>query len=100
MRVRYLFSSKKTGKSRKPFSVNSHKQEFPKLVREVIRTADIILEILDSRFVSKTRNPELEEYILSQDKKIIYILNKADLVDVNALKENPETFELNPKIII
>lgn len=40
--------------------------------------SDIILEILDARFPEDTRNPELEELV--RDKRIIYVLNKADLL--------------------
>ena len=56
------------------------KKRFPEIVRGIIADSDIILEILDARFPKETRNKEIEEFIKSQGKKIIYVLNKSDLV--------------------
>jgi len=47
----------------------------------------VILEVLDARFFEETRNLELEDEIKKQNKKIIYVLNKADLVKSSALSE-------------
>jgi ribosome biogenesis GTPase A len=56
-----------------------------KLVNDVIREADILLLILDSRFIPETRNRELEYKIQSSGKKLIYIFNKCDLVNKDYL---------------
>jgi len=93
MRIRYSFSSRRTGYIE---GRNDHKQTFPKLVREVIATSDIILEILDARFLKETRNPDLEKLILDKKKKIIYVLNKSDLVDIKKTKEKIQELELFP----
>jgi hypothetical protein len=45
------------------------------------------LEVLDARFIEETRNRELEKEIEKQKKKIIYVLNKSDLVKPVRLKE-------------
>src|SRR3989338_6943058 len=88
MRVRYLFSSRKT-RQIDPF--NQHKIAVPKQVSEIIRISDVVLEVLDARFLNETRNKEM---------KVIYVLNKADLVDIVKLKEEAERKELFPYVII
>jgi hypothetical protein len=61
--------------------------------------SDIILEVLDARFIKETRIPELEEMIKKQNKKIIYVLNKADLINIK--KANKEEIgSLNPKVFV
>ncbi|MDP1695793.1 MAG: GTPase [archaeon] len=96
--IKYIFSSKKTGKFRKSPLTNKHRVEFPKMVRDVIETSDLILEVLDARFIDKTRNIEMENFIKAQGKKLIYIINKVDLIDLNELKENYDFSELTPYI--
>lgn len=95
MRIRYSFSSRKTGIIE---GTNKHKQPFPKIVREVITLADIILEILDARFINQTRNPELEAFVQSEGKKLIYVLNKADLVDDIKTQEEVDQIGLTPYV--
>lgn len=88
MHQRHSFSSKKTGKFKKAPSTNKHRIKFPKIVADVIRTSDILLEILDARFIDKTRNLEIENLVKKEGKRLIYILNKADLVNIDELKSN------------
>lgn len=99
MRVRYEFSSKKTRKSRKPSNTNKHNVAFPAQVLKVIDTSEIILEVLDARFIDKTRNLEIEKEILRQGKKLILILNKIDLVDLKEFKQNTELASLKPYVM-
>ena len=90
MRVKYVFSSRRT---RKIDPHNKHRQEYPELAKEVISVSDVILEVLDARFIEQTRNKELEEFASSQEKKIIYVINKADLIkDKNASGLEPHIF--------
>jgi ribosome biogenesis GTPase A len=96
MRQRYSFSARRTGVIE---GTNKHKQAFPKLAREVIRISDIILEVLDARFIEETRNPELEEEIKKRDKFLIYVLNKADLVNLAELKRKTELSNLTPYVL-
>jgi len=79
VRVRYSFSSRRTRHTK---NIKKQKEKFPKLVREIIGNSDIILEVLDARFIQETRNKEIEKEIRDQGKKIIYVLNKSDLVDL------------------
>lgn len=84
MRVRYSFSSRRT-RTIDPF--NQHRTPFPKLVEDVIENADILLEVLDARFIEETRNPEVEEFIKNKGKKIIYVLNKSDTINKNKINK-------------
>ncbi len=97
MRVRYSFSSRHTGTID---STNVHKIPVPALVREVIRISDIVLEVLDARFINETRNKELERMVLDLGKKIVFVLNKADLVNVQELKQSGKLEELMPYVFI
>ena len=74
------------------------KTNFSEIVDEVIKQSDIVLEILDSRFPEKTRNKELEDKIRSRGKRLIYVLNKCDLVS----KEQSEKLKrvLKPSIFV
>lgn len=97
MRPRYSFSSRKTGTIE---GTNQHRVHFPKLVREIISKSDIVLEILDARFFEKTRNPDFEKMVHGFRKKLIFVFNKADLVDINDLKLKIEKSELKPYSIL
>lgn len=53
---------------------------FWNIVHEVIDRSDVLLEILDARLPEMTRNPEVEAKVQSKGKKLILVLNKADLI--------------------
>lgn len=57
------------------------------VVHKVVEQSDIILEILDARFIEETRNKEVEEKINQKKKILIYVINKCDLVDDNHIKK-------------
>ncbi len=78
MKQQYSFSSHRTKNIK---NIKKQKQKFLDLVRDIIRISDVVLEILDARFIEETRNFEFERLIKEQGKKIIYVLNKSDLVD-------------------
>ena len=87
MRIRYSFSSRKTGRARDPKNFKKQKGKYPLMIEKIISESDIILEILDARFPEETRNHEIEKKIIKSKKKIIYILNKADLTTKKIIKE-------------
>lgn len=89
MKLRYSFSSRRT---RKIDNICRQKQKYPSVARKIIEISDVILEILDARFPEETRNTELEEEILKQKKKIIYVFNKADLIGTKMEKKVKEEF--------
>jgi len=78
MKPRYSFSSRRT---RNVENIRKQKQKYPELTRKIIEDSDIILEILDARFIEETRNKEVEEVLTREKKKIIYVINKSDLID-------------------
>lgn len=51
-----------------------------KTVFKVIGRADIVLEILDSRDPESFRNKKIEQIVVERGKKLIFVINKADLV--------------------
>lgn len=89
-----LGKSKKTrGKS--PHT-HKHRESIPSQVDKIIEQADIILEILDARFIDKTRNLEIEKKAKQLGKVLIYVLNKSDLIDVKKIIQAKELEELKP----
>lgn len=56
-------------------------RNFWKVVNEVIGMSDVVLEILDARHVFDTRNVEIERKVIEKKKILIYVINKADLVE-------------------
>ncbi len=99
MRVRYSFSSRMTGRARLVHT-NQHRVAVPKIIVEVIKKSDIVLEILDARFIDATRNSEVENIIKSGGKKIIFVINKSDLVDEEKLKNEIKEKKIFPYAII
>ena len=97
MRVRYSFSSRHTRAAALP---SKPKTPIPAIVKEVIRISDIVLEVLDARFIDETRNKELEKLIFEEGKKIIYVLNKADLVNISELIKSGMLDKLKPYVLI
>lgn len=50
------------------------------MVRKVVERADVVLEVVDSRDPMATRTRELEKLATSMGKKLIIVINKADLI--------------------
>jgi len=79
---------------------NEHKKAFSLIVKEVIAVSDIVLEILDARFIDQTRIPELENEVRAAGKKLIFILNKVDLVDPRKLEEEGKLKDVKPYVFL
>lgn len=94
MRPRYSFSSRHTGKIR---NIRKQRGKYPTIARKIVQDSDIILEVLDARFIQETRNEKFEEEIKKRGKRVIYVFNKADLVNKKNLKI-PE--ELKPYVLV
>ena len=77
----------------------SPRKKLPEIITELINQSDIILEILDSRFINETRNKEIEEIIKKNNKLIIYVLNKVDLIEKRKIYEL-ELEHLKPRVLI
>jgi len=50
-------------------------------VTSLIKQSDLVIEVLDARYVDRTRNFNLENTVIEHGKKILLVLNKADLVE-------------------
>lgn len=87
--VQYTYSSHRTRRIEK---IRKQRVKYPQVARNIVDTSDIILEVLDARFIEETRNKELEEEIEAQKKKIIYVLNKSDLVKASRLRKITKEF--------
>ncbi|MFZ5954799.1 MAG: YlqF/YawG family GTPase [Nanoarchaeota archaeon] len=85
---------------RKLENSNKHKRPFPKIIRNMIEICDIILEVLDARFIEETRNLEIEELIKSKNKKIIYVLNKSDLMNLNGKRKELTEKNIYPFVFV
>ncbi|MBI2654190.1 50S ribosome-binding GTPase [Candidatus Woesearchaeota archaeon] len=68
------------------------KRGFWIVVKDIIRKADIILEILDARMPDLTRNKHLEQYVAVSGKRLILVINKKDLISENAIKGIEERY--------
>lgn len=81
--------------------VNLQRQrgKYPVLAEKIVYMSDIILEVLDARFVNETRNPEIERLMKKQDKSVIYVFNKADLID-KSKREQAQFTELSPRVFV
>ena len=77
MRTKFIFSSRR---NRHTENMTRKKAKYPQVAKAIVDTSDIILEVLDARFPNETRNTELEKEIGKQKKKIVYVINKADLI--------------------
>ncbi len=56
-----------------------------KIANRIINNCDIVIMVLDARNPEHTRNRKLENEIKKLDKKLIYVLNKSDLVPLKVL---------------
>lgn len=97
MRIRYSFSSRRTGNIE---NIKKQREKFPKLVRDMIKVCDVLLEVLDARFIAETRNLEVEDLIKEQGKQILYVLNKSDLTDARKAKKQAQELGLFPFVLV
>jgi ribosome biogenesis GTPase A len=72
-----------------------------KVIENIIKDSDIILEILDARMPNISRNIELEELIEKKEKELIFILNKSDLISPKELRKKFQKLnKIKPTFII
>jgi len=74
---------------------------YKSLVKEVIKKADVLLEVVDARFPEETRNSEIEREIARLNKPLIIVINKCDLVSKEKLEKTKARFsKIAPTIFI
>lgn len=67
-------------------------------VNRVLQDADILIEVLDARLIEQTRNKEIEKKVEKSGKKLLFVINKCDLVNIDTLRQ--EKRELQPVVYI
>ena len=67
-------------------------------VNKVLKEADMIIEVLDARLIDETRNEELESKVKNLDKRLLFVVNKCDLVDKKKLEATKKL--LKPSVFI
>lgn len=73
-------------------------KSFWRHVNKVLQGSEIIIEVLDARMIEETRNIEIENKIKMYGKKILYVINKCDLVAPERLSSLKN--KLNPSVFI
>lgn len=76
------------------------KRGFWIVVKNIIKKADVVLEILDARMPELTRNEQLEKYALDSGKKLILVMNKKDLVSDEAIKSIEKRYSGRDCVIV
>lgn len=62
-------------------------------VMKIIDESDLVLEVLDARFPSQTRNQQLEKIVSAKGKQLVLVLNKSDLISKNKAGKFKEELE-------
>jgi len=66
---------------------------FTSVVKKVIDRADVILEVVDARFIDETSNSEIEARVKRNGRILIKVINKCDYVDKDILDEVKKKYE-------
>ncbi len=69
-------------------------------IEHVIKKSNIVLQVLDSRLLRETLNTDIEQQIRNSKKKMLYIVNKCDLVEENTLKMEIQRLGITPYVIV
>lgn len=75
-----------------------HMKKTRELIQQNLKMVDAVVEVIDARIPSSSRNPIIDELVKS--KKRIIILNKSDLSDANANKEWEEYFKVQGNLVL
>ncbi|MFH1787365.1 MAG: GTPase [archaeon] len=62
-------------------NLKKQRGKYQDILLKIIEISDIIIEVIDSRFIDETRNKKIEKIITNKNKRIIYALNKSDLTN-------------------
>lgn len=68
------------------------------IVKRVINESNVVLEIIDARFPEDTRNKGIERFALERKKPLIYVFNKADLIDHRIVEKKVSYLE--PRVFV
>ncbi|CAN6620058.1 nuclear GTP-binding protein Nug1p [Trichomonascus vanleenenianus] len=72
----------------------SSRRAFDKIYRQVVENSDVVLYVLDARNPEGTRSRQVEHAVLADpNKRLIYVLNKIDLIPDEVLHQWKEYLE-------
>lgn len=63
------------------------------IIKRVINESNVVLEIIDARFPEETRNKGIERFAKERKKPLIYVFNKADLIDHREIEKKVSYLE-------
>lgn len=63
------------------------------VIKRIIVESDVVIEVLDARMVSLSRNEEVDKLIKEIGRPVIYVVNKSDLVKKQDLRESLREFD-------
>jgi len=69
------------------------------LVKRIITESDLVLEILDARFVELSRNEEVERLIKEIGRPMIFVVNKKDLVSIEKIREQTDKLKEKGEVV-
>jgi hypothetical protein len=72
--------------------------KYSSIALRVVEDSDIVCEVLDSRFPEPTRIHYMEKRIKEKGKKLIYVLNKCDLISLDEAKQIQR--KLEPSVFV
>ncbi|NPA51714.1 MAG: GTPase RsgA [Aquificae bacterium] len=70
------------------------------IAKKILNESDIILHVIDARIPSDTRNKVIEQLAKGSNKKLIIVLNKADLVPEDFLKKTVDKIKKEYPVIV
>ena len=68
-------------------ALNQSRKAYIKDLKSVIDQSDVVLEVLDARDPQGCRNIEMEHTVLAQNKKLVLVLNKIDLIPADNARD-------------
>jgi len=81
-------------------AANISKKGYWSTVKKAVQMCDIVVMVLDARDPEGTRVSEIEEKVKSDGKKIIYLLNKEDMVPNENMKAWQKWFKAQSLLCI
>ena len=80
-------------------NLDQQKEKYPVLAEKIVSMSDILIEVLDARFINETRNKGIEKKIQESGKKLLYVVNKSDLA-ISKEKVVKEMTFLFPRVFV
>jgi len=71
-----------------------------KTIQRIVKESDVVLYILDARFIEYSRNLDIEKTIKQIGRPVIFVINKADLVSRTALEKSVDKLRDEGKEVV